>query len=175
MHQVADEPAQHDTMTIQARLTAASGVVTNRLTTQTIAWSTLLLAGNASSSRPNGAPSIGLNHHQPLSIVLLLCIRAKGCRSRTPSGTRKSRRQPSRKTNRHGRNQKRLRQHDQKASERCVGARELTRLPSIAATESGTIVWRYRHPCSYLQVRALPVVGDLRGNSVLVDATRSRI
>src|SRR5207249_1690992 len=97
MHHVADAPLS-TTMIIQARFTAAAAFDVNRLTSQTIAWSTLLLAGNADSSRVNGAPSIKFDHHHPLSTVLLLCMSATRPSPENVSGTRKSRCQPRRKT-----------------------------------------------------------------------------
>ena len=86
MHQVADRPLSR-TMAAHARLMLATASETKRLTIHTTAWSALLLAGKASSSKPNGAPSIGLNHHQPLSAVLLLCISASRLSTENPSGT----------------------------------------------------------------------------------------
>src|SRR6516225_8332367 len=65
-HHVADQPPS-TIIIIHATLIAVIAWLINRLTTQTIAWSTLVFDGNASSSKPNGAPSIELNHHHPLS------------------------------------------------------------------------------------------------------------
>src|SRR5262249_54757190 len=93
MHQVAERPLR-TTMSAQARLTAAAASGTNRLAAHTIAWSTLLFEGYANSSRPNGAPRRGFDHHHPLSTVLLLCIRNQRLSLENPSGTRMSRCQP---------------------------------------------------------------------------------
>src|SRR5580692_4976391 len=97
MHHIAEIPLS-TTMTVHARVTDAAGFRVNRLTAQTTAWSTLLLAGYANSSKTNGAPSIELDHHQPLSTVLLLCIRARRLSLENWSGTLRSRCQPPRKT-----------------------------------------------------------------------------
>src|SRR4029453_12111888 len=96
MHQVAERPLR-TTMIAHARLTTAAAFRTNRPTTHTIAWSTLLLEGYASSSKANGAPRLEFNHHQPWSTVLLLCIRKKRLSLENRTGTRISRCQPSRR------------------------------------------------------------------------------
>src|SRR5215510_4365845 len=82
------------TMIAHARFTVAAAFGTNRLTAHTIVWSTLLLDGYANSSSTNGAPSLGFDHHQPLSTVLLLCIRNQRLSLENLSGTRMSRCQP---------------------------------------------------------------------------------
>src|SRR5262245_56139263 len=96
MHQVAERPLRITTIA-QVRVTVAAAFGTNRLTAHTIVWSTLLLDGYANSSSPNGAPSLEFDHHQPLSTVLLLCIRNQRLSLENLSGTRTSRCQPSRR------------------------------------------------------------------------------
>src|SRR5215510_49251 len=96
MHHVAETPLRTTTIT-HARLSVAAAFRTNWLTTHTSAWSTLLLDGYAISFRTNGAPRLGFDHHQPLSTVLLLCIRYQRLSMENRSGTRMSRCQPSRR------------------------------------------------------------------------------
>ena len=58
-------------------VTTPIGSRTKRLVRNTTAWSTLVLTGNARSSKTNGAPSQRFDHHHPLSTVLLLCIKKR--------------------------------------------------------------------------------------------------
>src|SRR5437016_554360 len=74
MHELAVNPLK-TTIVSQARFTHNARFLVNRLTIQTIAWSTLVFSGNARASSVEGADNLGFDHHQPLSIVLLLCMR----------------------------------------------------------------------------------------------------
>src|SRR5215204_3352620 len=100
MHQLAERPLR-TTMIAHARFTVATALGTNRLSAHTIAWSTLLLDGYPNSSRANGAPRRGFDHHHPLSTVLLLCIRNQSASLENASGTRMSRCHPPRRRYRH--------------------------------------------------------------------------
>jgi hypothetical protein len=62
-------------MHIHARLIHNPTLWVKRLMRNTMNWSTLALAGNASAWKVEGALSIGFDHHQPWSIVLFVCMR----------------------------------------------------------------------------------------------------